>query len=457
MKKESDFHKRKQASDISIKEGASSSVMSGLGDSYIGAFMVALTNNPILIGLISSVPSLLSPIAQIFGSRLMEKHPRKKIVSRYALAHGLMWIPISLIALLFYLNLFVSKLPYLLLITYTLLAVIGAVAGPAWFSWMGDIVHEKERGKYFSKRNRIAGFCSLSVFFLASFLLDFFKTKGLVMIAFMIMFLTASGFRVFSYTLFKKKYEPKLKLTKDYYFSFWQYITRYGNFLKFSIYQATFYFSLMISSPFFTYYMLEHLKFSYLSFTLVSISSTLFYLATLPIAGKFSDKYGNIKMLYVSSLGFALYPLLWLFVKSPLGLILLPQLVIGVSTAGFTIASTNFIYDTVTPQKRGICAAYMSVLVGLGIFIGSMTGGFLLKTVHLSWISSVFFVFIVSAIARFLVTIIFVPKIKERRQYQKKDKLFYVTQIFRLTTGEGRNLVINMQNQFSKMIPFMKK
>jgi MFS family permease len=213
----------------------------------------------------------------------------------------------------------------------------------------------------------------------------------------------------------------------------------------------------MISSPFFTYYMLDHLKFSYLSFTLVSISSTLFYLMTLPIAGKFSDKYGNIRMLYVSSLGFALYPLLWLFVKSPLGLIVLPQLVIGISTAGFTIASTNFIYDTVTPQKRGICAAYMSVLVGLGIFIGSMTGGFLLKTINFTWISPIFFVFIVSAIVRFLVTIIFVPKIKERRTYKQQDKLFYVTQIFRLTTGEGRNLVVNMQNQFSKMIPFMKK
>ncbi|HVY01726.1 MAG TPA: MFS transporter [Candidatus Nanoarchaeia archaeon] len=457
MKKDSDLVQRKQAAHISIKEGASSSVMSGLGDSYISAFMVELTKNPLLIGLISSLPGLLSPIAQIYGSRLMEKHPRKKIVSRSALIHGLMWIPIAAIALLFYLNILTPKLPYFLLIAYTSLAILGAIGGPAWFSWMGDIVHEKERGKYFGKRNRIIGFCSLSVFFLASFLLDFFKTKGMVMIAFMIMFLVASGFRVFSYTLFKKKYEPELKLTKDYYFSFWQYITRYGNFLKFSIYQSAFYFSLMISSPFFTYYMLDHLKFSYLSFTLVSISSTLFYLMTLPIAGKFSDKYGNIKMLYVSSLGFALYPLLWLFVSSPLGLILLPQLVIGVSTAGFTIASTNFIYDTVTPQKRGICAAYMSVLVGLGIFVGSMTGGFILKTVNFSWIQPIFFVFIVSAILRFLVTIIFVPKIKERRQYQEKGKLFYVTQIFRLTTGEGRNLVVNMQNQFSKMIPFTRK
>ena len=49
----------------------------------------------------------------------------------------------------------------------------------------------------------------------------------------------------------------------------------------------------MIASPFFAVYMLEELKFSYYMYIAVILSSSIFYLLFLPLAGKFSDKYGN--------------------------------------------------------------------------------------------------------------------------------------------------------------------
>ena len=64
---------------LSIKEGSATSVMSGFGDSYIVPFAVALKSNNFQISMLTSLTGLISPIAQTFGSNLMEKNPRKKI------------------------------------------------------------------------------------------------------------------------------------------------------------------------------------------------------------------------------------------------------------------------------------------------------------------------------------------------------------------------------------------
>jgi len=46
--------------------------------------------------------------------------------------------------------------------------------------------------------------------------------------------------------------------------------------------------------------------------------------------------------------------------------------------AGFTLASSNFIYDSVSVPKRGICVAYFNPKWnGFGIFFGGILGGLL--------------------------------------------------------------------------------
>ena len=35
------------------------------------------------------------------------------------------------------------------------------ISYPAWFSWMGSLVPKENRGKYFSKRNRIIGLAGM--------------------------------------------------------------------------------------------------------------------------------------------------------------------------------------------------------------------------------------------------------------------------------------------------------
>ena len=161
--------------------------------------------------------------------------------------------------------------------------------------------------------------------------------------------------------------------------------------------------------------MLQELNFSYLTYMLVTMSSSVFYLLFTPLAGRFSDHFGNRRLIVISAFLFALNPMLWMLIKAPLLLILVPQLIVGLANAALVIGVTNFTYDAASPQHRGICVAYSNILAGIGIFIGSLIGGALLNYVKVSFLPPFMFLFLIAALARFLVALFLIPKIREER------------------------------------------
>src|SRR3989338_770827 len=102
LKKKSNFdsHQKSEISEkektlkLSIKEGSLTSVMSGLGGSYISLYALALKANNLQIGFLTSFSSLFAPFSQILGSRLMEKYSRKKIIILNVALQAFMWLPI---------------------------------------------------------------------------------------------------------------------------------------------------------------------------------------------------------------------------------------------------------------------------------------------------------------------------------------------------------------------------
>jgi len=133
-----------KARKISIAEGSAASLAGGVGNSYITPFALALEASNLQIGLLSSFPGLLSPLAQVYGSKLMEKASRKTLVMRFVLLQSLMWLPIAFLGYLFWRGIFQQYLPIALIILYTLVVILGGLAHPSWFSWMGDITKQKK-------------------------------------------------------------------------------------------------------------------------------------------------------------------------------------------------------------------------------------------------------------------------------------------------------------------------
>ncbi len=412
-----------QARRHSIKEGIFASAKGAFGDYYLSPFAIAINASNSLVALLSSITGLLGPLTQIFSSRLIEKHSRKKIILKSVFFESLMWLPLIIIAILFYKGILVDILPLLLLISFSLYIILANIGAPAWFSWMGDIVDKKYRGRWFSKRNLIMGFVSVVLAISASFFLNYFKQKNWIMFGFIILFFFALIFRIFCWRIFKKQYEPKIKLKKGYYFSFWDFVKNApkNNFGKFSIFRSLLSFSCYISSPLIVVYLLRHLQFNYTTYMIIILSSSIFSLLVLKIWGNFSDRYGNYRILGITTILIPIVPILWILFPSPIYLVLVPSLIGGISWAGFNLASRNFIYDNVSQQKRGLAVSYYNMLNGFGIFLGAGLGAILIKFLTISFIEPLFLIFILGGIARMVVVFWWLPKMKEIRKTKKLD------------------------------------
>jgi len=422
---------KEKSKTLSIKEGFGSSIMNGFGVRYITPYALALGASNTIIGLLSSLPSLLGTLSQIQSSKLIEKIPRKKIVVLSAAVQALMWLPLILVGVLYFffgLSSFLSSVS--LLIVYTLIILASSFYAPAWSSWMKDLVGENP-SEYFGKRTKIITLVELISMLLAGVILEYFKKTG-VFTGFLILFAIALLGRVFSAYILNKKHEPKIIHTEGYYFSFFQFLKKmkHNNFGKFVIFTTLISFATAIASPFFAVYMLKDLALNYYEFTLITITAIVLTVIMLPFWGKFASKYGNIAVIKITGVLVIFIPFLWLLSPTILGYnksLLVPYLILveafsGIGWSGLNLSTANFVYDAVTKGRMAICIAYDNITTAAGVFLGAILGGIISSlSFPIMGLKPILFVMFLSGIVRLLIMITMLPKLKEVRIVDKFD------------------------------------
>jgi len=433
----------KKSLKLSVAEGSAYSITDGLGNAYISPFAIAMGASNAQVSALTSIPNLVAPFFQLKTAAVMERFKsRKKIVLVNTFLHAFLWLPILLIPFLFF-----DIGPVLLIILFSLSAIVNLFINPVWMSWMGDLVPDDQRGRYFGNRSVIVGCIGLVVMLLAGFFLDLFS-KEQVFIGFAALFILAFVFRLISTYFFKKMYEPKFVMQKKDEFSFIDFVKKMhkNNFGRYTWYLMLINLVVMIASPFVTVYLLRELNLSYTWYTLITLAAAFVSLISLPFWGKWTDKFGNVRIMKITGMLLPVVPALWM-VSSSVYYLLAIQIVSGFVWAGFNLSTGNFIFDAVSREKRAICVSYVNILVGIGIFLGATIGGVLTTSVHISFMSVFMLVFLVSAVLRLVVSATFLPWIKEVRV--ASDKPFW--SVFGLKHG-------NIPHGFHHhMIPAEKK
>lgn len=411
----------------SILDGSFYSAMVGFGESFFAAFAILMNATSVQLGLLDALPKSLGSISQLFSNKLVSYFKsRKRFVYTSALLEGLMYIPIALI--FFFGRLRLYYLIFFVCIYWTL----GLILNPAWSSWMGDLVRDKERGEYFGRRNKIAGLTTFFTFLIGGYLLQRFSTNETTeYVGFAILFSLALISRVFSFIFLTKKFEPEYHLDEGEQFTFMEFLKQATkrNYGRFVLFLSVMNFAVYASSPFFTAYMLYDLKLDYLTFTIVTAASLIVKYLTMPIWGRFSDRFGTRKILSLTGFLMPLVPILWLF-SSSVPYLLLIQFYSGFVWAGFELSSFNFTFDTTTPQRRATCVAYYNVLNGVAILTGAMFGSLIVKYNSVFW-SKYLLIFLVSGVIRYAASFIFISKLREVRPV---EPIPYHTLLFKITT-----------------------
>ncbi len=450
---------KKKSLKYSIYEGSSFSLMDGFGSRYLTPYAVSMNLSNTFISLLSTIPNFIGSLLQMKGLRIIEKRSRKKIVISGVLFQAFMWLPlIGVGAAYFFLNLNILISSILLVLIYTLLVAGGSFSGPAWSSWMRDLI-PKDAVSYFGKRNSAVGVVSLASLLLAGAILSVFN-EDKSFFGFAILFFIAFLGRSLSGYLFTKHYEPKLEIKEGYYFSFFDFFKKMpkNNFGRFTIFSSLVTFATAIASPFFAVYMLRELGFSYFEFTLIIISSIFANFIFQPFWGKFADKFGNINVIKLCGFFIFLVPLLWfvsplIFIQSKSFLILylfLVEFFSGFVWAGFDLSTGTFAYYAVTKERLPLCSTYMNVLISIGSFFGALLGGIISSSPGLIFgISAFLFIFLLSAIMRFIVIQSLVSKLKETKKEVtefKRDKIkeFFVGLISKeMNQGLGTKRIVD--------------
>ncbi len=425
---------------LSIKDGAWTSVATNSSMSYFSPAAIAMGATSVQMGILFAIISLLPNLVQLKTASLLERFRRKNIVLAGALGKVILIIPFLIIGFLHW-----RGVPYMI---WAFISVVGfyyvctAVLYPAWFSWIGSVVPGNERGAFFSKRKRVLGFFGIITMILSAILLDYFKKIGILrgdllgftLIGFGLLFVISGIARMFSWWLLKREYEPAIKIRKRDHFSLKDFLehslgTPFG---RFSLFAGAFTLVVGVSSPFWSVYMLRNLNFSYIWYMLITVSELAFQLMFLPLIGKFSDKFGNIKLMKMSSILAGAVPLLWVassFIKSDIlvkiYLLTIPAIIGGVGWAGYNLALSNYVYDAVGDRKRSFGLSYMNLIIGVGGFLGAGIGAFIAWT-NVSFMVPILFIFTISGIGRIAVGIFGSKFLHEVRNVREFSPRFWV-------------------------------
>ena len=409
---------KKKTRRLSIKEGIFWTFRQAFGDHYIAPFAIAIGSSNPMVALINAMWNM-SFITQIFGVKILNKSSRKKIVSTSVLINALGFLLMALIGFFYLKNILIEYLPLLIFIDLFIILSAAGIGHPAWFSWMGEVVSPKYRGRWWAKRSTILTFMSIVLTIAASFILEAFKRNDLETIGFILFFAVAFLTRFYCVRILKKQYEPKAKKQKKFKIRAFFKDLKKTNFGKFIIFRGLFSISVGITAPLVAIYLLRTLGFNYPTYIIIALAGMIFSMFTLNLWGKLADKFGNYRVIAIATMFIPLTPILWILSPSKIYLFLIPGIIGGISWYGFILASTNFVYDNNHKGNRAKAIAMMNFFIGVGAVIGGLISAGLLKFINTSWIEPIILIFIIGSLARMIVVFFFIPKLREIKHKQK--------------------------------------
>src|SRR3989338_7378345 len=148
-------HSKEHALRTSMKEGCTQSVGVNMSSGFLTPLLLAIGGNSFHVGLLSSLNGLADPAGEIVGSKMMEKHSRKKLWMHAKVWIVLLQLPLLALLYFFWKVMFIPTLPLIMLLLWgVLIPFIYGAGYVSWLSWLGDLVPSERKGKFFASINR---------------------------------------------------------------------------------------------------------------------------------------------------------------------------------------------------------------------------------------------------------------------------------------------------------------
>ncbi len=368
----------------SIYDGIFANIFATLtGGVFLTGFALYLGMNELMIGLVASMPFIVT-VFQLPASYLISKTGKRKEISCWAAALArTIWIPIVIVTLVTFSSLSTKLLIILslLFLSYTFISI----SYVSWLSWMSDLVPDESRGSFFGTRNMICGAAGMIVLVIFGRLLDTLNghVLGGLPLGFGITFISAVCLGMLSLHFLSRVPEPGPDNQPAYNFSFSSQIQlpfRQPSFRSFLIFSLLWSFSVYFASPFFTLYFLRDLKFGYGFVATLGMLSSLADLIGMQLWGRISDRAQNKAIIHFAGWVAIFIPLAWVFAKPQSVVIpIMLHLAGGGFWAGINLCMNNLLLKISPQENKASFLSIYNIMGGIGAATGPIAGGLVLK------------------------------------------------------------------------------
>lgn len=404
-----------------IREGAGTAVMQGAGENFFTAFALTFHATTSQIGLLNVLPAFIGTFAQLASVLWLRWFDhRHAIVVGGATTQAILWLPLLLLPFLF------PEYGVILIITCAvLLVVVGHFTIPAWNSLITDLLDPNTRGVYFAKRARIMSATSFATLLMGGLLLSWTQQHQVAWVGFATLFLIAASARGFAAHALRRLDESDAPVTEHLNLRLQDFFGagRHDAFFRFLLFSGFMHISALLAGPYFALYLLRDLHLSYMEYSMWAAAAVLGGFLAINGWGRIGDLYGNRKLLMTTGYGLPILPFLYLATEEVWWLIMINGLA-GMIWSGFNLGLQNIVYDLVKSEERAAAVAVSNGIIGASAFIGTMIGGFLSTILapnltfgdfEVQFASNLPVIFLVSALLRIAVVILFIKPLKEVR------------------------------------------
>lgn len=356
-------------------DGATYSLMVGVGETYLPAFVLAIGLGEVASGLITTVPVVIGSVLQLISPQAVRWFgSNRRWVVLCSVCQALSFLPLAIAAL-------AGAMPlWAVFFVASIYWGSSLATGPAWNSWMESIVPPRLRARYFACRSRLAQCGTLAGFLAGGFALHGGAAATPPLRVFALLFLLAAAFRSASAAFLYWQSEPAPPRAGDHRrVSPWELLRRVGQGAdgRLLLYLLCVQTATQVAGPYFTPFMLKSLKFSYGQYALLISVSFATRILVLPALGALAHRYGARTLLWLG--GMAIVPMSggWL-VSHDFYYLMFVQVLAGLAWGAYELAMFLMFFETIHPKERVSVLTSFNFANSLAMAAGSLLGAGLL-------------------------------------------------------------------------------
>lgn len=366
---------------LSVAEGGLATAMGSLiSGVFLTGFALSLGASELQIGVLFALPALCN-IAQLGGSYWIERWGHTRALCVWAtLASRLLYLPVLLLPLL------AAGLPASIKV-WTIVALmalshsVGSLSGVAWLSWTKALVPAKVRVTFFGRRNLVNAALSFGVCLAGGFVVDAWgNSEGERLLGFSVVFAIAMICGLAGWLLLARIPAATTFGVVRKQDDFWQMMAaplREKNFRRVVLFYTTWNLAVNVAAPFVPVFLMQKLNLPFWYIIVLGTLSSAMGLVANNFWTRLAQRFGMKPVVFVATLGDALFPLALVFVSREWSWALLVIHLTGIFNTPLAIGPDNFVLKLAPDQNASPYMAVFRAFVGPATALAAVIGGLL--------------------------------------------------------------------------------